>query len=66
MPVVFLCTRLSKPTVQDQAKLKRVLEYVKGTIDLTCTLCANDTGKMRTWVDASYAVHPDIEATLEE
>jgi hypothetical protein len=32
MPVIFLCTRVSKSTVQDQAKLRRVLGYVNGTL----------------------------------
>jgi len=34
LPVAFLCTRVTKSTKQDQMKLKRVLEYVKGSIDL--------------------------------
>ena len=34
LPVAFLCTRVTKSTKQDQMKLKRVLEYVKGRIDL--------------------------------
>jgi hypothetical protein len=62
LPVSFLCTRVSKCTVEDQAKLKRVLEYVNGTMDLTHTLGADDLGTFRTWVDASFAVHPDMKS----
>jgi hypothetical protein len=58
--VSFLCTRVSKSTIEDQSKLKRLLEYIKGTVDLDYTLAADDLGRMRSWVDASYAVHPDM------
>jgi hypothetical protein len=58
----FLCTRVSNSTEQDQSKLRRVLEYLKGTIDLEYTLGADKMGKLRTWVDASYAVHPDMKS----
>ncbi|KAI2490730.1 Reverse transcriptase (RNA-dependent DNA polymerase) [Fragilaria crotonensis] len=62
LPVIFLCTRVSKCTVQDQAKLKRVLEYLKGTLHYKYTIGSDDMGKIRTWVDASYAVHPDMKS----
>jgi hypothetical protein len=62
LAVGFLCTRVSKSTVQDQKKLKRVLEYINGSMDLEYTLGADDMGKLRTWVDASYAVHPDMKS----
>jgi Reverse transcriptase (RNA-dependent DNA polymerase) len=62
LAVSFLCTRVSKSTKQDQEKLMRVLEYLNGTLDLTLTLGADDLGKIRTWVDASYAVHPDMKS----
>jgi hypothetical protein len=48
--------------VQDQAKLKRVLEYISDTMDLEYTVGADDLGRLRTWVDASYAVHPDMRS----
>jgi hypothetical protein len=62
LPVCFLCTRVSKATEEDELKLKRVLEYVNGTLDLSYTIGADDLGKMQTWVDASYAVHPDMRS----
>ena len=62
LAVGFLCTRVSKSTIEDQNKLKRVLEYVKGTMDLEYTVGADDMNKLRTWVDASYAVHPDMRS----
>jgi hypothetical protein len=62
LAIGFLCTRVSKSTRQDQMKLKRVLEYINATMDLEYTLEADDLEKMRTWVDASYAVHPDMKS----
>jgi hypothetical protein len=62
LPIIFLCTRVSKSTIEDQAKLKRVLEYIYGTMDLTHTLGADDLSAFRTWVDASYAIHPDMKS----
>ena len=62
LSVAFLCTRVSKSTEQDRGMLRRVLEYVKGTLDLTHTLGADNLCKLRTWVDASYAVHPDMRS----
>jgi hypothetical protein len=38
------------------------LEYLKGTIDLNYVLAADDLTKMQSWVDASYAVHPDMNS----
>jgi hypothetical protein len=62
LPVGFLGTRVSKSTTEDWSKLKRVLEYVKGTMDLVYTLGADNLTTVRTWVDASFAVHPDMKS----
>jgi hypothetical protein len=62
LAIAFLCTRVSKCTAQDQSKLKRVLEYIKGTMDIEYTVGADDLDRLRTWVDASYAVHPDMRS----
>jgi Reverse transcriptase (RNA-dependent DNA polymerase) len=62
LAISFLTTRVSKSTIEDRAKLKRVLEYIKGTMELTYTLGADKLGRLRTWVDASYAVHPDMKS----
>jgi hypothetical protein len=35
---------------------------VKGTLDLMLTLGADNLRKLRTWVDASYAVHSDMRS----
>ena len=51
-----------KCSIEDEKKLKRTLKYTKGTIDLEYTLGADDLTKLRTWVDASNAVHPDMRS----
>jgi len=59
--IVFLCTRVSKSTLQDWAKLKRVLLYIKGTLNMPRILGADSMVNLLTWVDASYAVHDDMK-----
>ena len=60
--VAFLCTRVSEPNEDDWKKLKRVLQYLKGTMDLKLTLGADDIRKMKSWVDVSYGVHNDCRS----
>jgi hypothetical protein len=62
LATTFLCTHLSCSTEKDWAKLKWVLEYLCGTLDKGLTLGANNIGMMKTWVDASYAVHKDMKS----
>jgi hypothetical protein len=62
LPIAFLCTRVACSTEQDWTKLRRVLEYLNGTLDEFLTLGADDIRKMKTWVDASYAVHKDMKS----
>ena len=62
LPIAFLCTRVSKSTEQDWKKLRRVLEYLNGSIEDTRFVGADDLQKMKTWVDAAYAVHADMRS----
>jgi hypothetical protein len=62
LAISFLCTRVSCSTEQDWKKLKRVLEYLNGTLDECLILGADDITRMNTWVDASYAVHKDMKS----
>ena len=62
LAIAFLCTRVSKSTQQDKAKLKRVLQYIRGSLNEEYIIGADDMGKMRTWVDAAFAVHPDMKS----
>ena len=58
-PVSFLCTstRVQKPDEDDWGKLKRCLQYLKGTLYMKLNLTANGLNDLRWWVDASYGVH---------
>jgi hypothetical protein len=62
LPVGFLATRVTKCTVEDKGKLKRVLEFVKKTLNDPYILGADNLTQVRTWVDASFAVHPDMKS----
>ena len=62
LAVGFLSMRVAKSSVEDERKLRRLLEYIKGSMDKEYTLGADDLGRMRSWVDASYAVHPDMRS----
>jgi hypothetical protein len=59
--VAFLCGRLKRPDEDDYKKLTRLMRYLQGTIDLPLILKADGSGKVRWWVDASYAVHHDMK-----
>jgi hypothetical protein len=58
----FLATRVTNSTQQDLKKLRRLLEYISGSLNDNFTLGADDLGRLRTWIDASYAVHPDFKS----
>jgi hypothetical protein len=53
----FLTTRVKKPDIDDWKKLKRVIQYLRGTQDLNLTLEADSTHVVKWWVDAAFAVH---------
>jgi hypothetical protein len=48
LPIAFLCTRVSCSTEKDWLKLKRVLEYLRGTLDEFLKLGADDITMMKT------------------
>ena len=54
--------RVTEPTEDDWAKLQRVLQYLRGTIDLVLTLGVDDITKAKSWVDVSYGVHSDCKS----
>ena len=61
LPVIFLTTRVSVATKDDQRKLNRVLMYLRGEPKLGIHLGAGSDGEIRlhTYADASFGVHPD-------
>lgn len=60
--VAFLTTRVKSPDTDDWSKLGRVMKYLRGTVSMPLTLEADDLRIMKWWVDASYAVHPDMRS----
>ena len=54
----YLTTRISKPNTHDHKKLKRLLEYLNGTMNLALVIGADGSDTLvYTWVDASYDLH---------
>jgi hypothetical protein len=62
--VAFLCTRVKSPDTDDYKKLTRVIKYLRSTSDLGLTLEADETQIIKWWVDASYAVHPNMRSHI--
>jgi hypothetical protein len=60
--VAFLTTRVKQPDKDDYKKLGRVMKYLRADPHLPLTLEADDTRIMKWWVDASFAVHPDMKS----
>jgi hypothetical protein len=59
--VAFLCTRVSAPDEDDYKKLARCVKYLRLFPDLKLTLEVNPNRVIEWWVDASFAVHPDMK-----
>ena len=57
----FLTTRVRSPDKDNWAKLKRLLGYLEGTINMPLILSADDLTLPRWWVDAAYSVHHDCK-----
>ena len=55
--VGFLTTRLSNLNEDYWTKLRRVLQYLRGIIDLILTVGADGINKMKSWVDVLCRVH---------
>jgi len=60
--VAYLCTRVSKSTTYDWAKLKRLISYLAGTINMERTLGASNLTELYTYIDAAYATNPDMRS----
>jgi hypothetical protein len=57
----FLTTRVKQPDEDDWGKLKRVLQYLKGTLHMPLVLSADSMTLPKWWVDASHGVHMDCK-----
>ena len=60
--VAFLTTRVKGPNKDDYKKLIWMMQSIRATQDDYLTLSANSLHTVGWWVDASYAVHPDMSS----
>jgi hypothetical protein len=58
--VAFLTTRVRAPDKDDWTKMVHLMRYLRGTRDMPLILSANGSGILKWWVDASFAVHPNM------
>jgi len=60
LAVAFLTSRVKGPDIDDWCKLCHVIVYLRVTRDLPLILGADGSGVLSWYVDASFAVHPDM------
>jgi hypothetical protein len=58
--IAFLATRVRAPDTDDWNKLCHLMEYLKGDRDQPLNLGADNDGLLMWYVDALFAVHPNI------
>ena len=58
----FLSTRTTEPDESDWNKLLKMMSFLKGTKLDILTLEADDTQTMVWFIDAAFAVHPDMKS----
>ena len=60
--ISFIYTRVTKSTVEDKLKLKRVLQLLKHTINNKRVMGADNIIQLYTCIYATYVLHPDIKS----
>jgi hypothetical protein len=60
--VAFCTTRVQKPNKDDWKKLKRCITYLDQTKNDPRIIGCNNIQELFTWVDASFAVHPNMRS----
>ena len=58
--VTILNTRVRGPDTDDSKKLAHLTKYLRKTRNLPLILGVGDTVILKRWIDASFAVHPNI------
>ena len=60
LAIAFLTTRVRAPDTDDWDKLCHLMEYLRGDHDQPLVLCADNSGLLMWYVDALFAVHPNM------
>jgi hypothetical protein len=58
--IAFLTTRVREPDKDDWTKLVYLMRYSRGTRTMPLILSASGSGILKWWVDASFALHPNM------
>jgi hypothetical protein len=59
--IAFLTTRVREPDEDDWRKLHHLIVYLKSNRELPLVLGAWNTGVLHWYIDASFAVHPNMQ-----
>lgn len=62
LAVAFLTTRVRAPDTDDWEKLCHLMEYLRGDLQRPLVLGADSDGILMWYVDASFAVHPNMRS----
>lgn len=62
LPIAYLATRNQSCTNHDWWKLRWVLLFLMDTIDDERVIGVDNLDILHTWVDSSYATHPDMRS----
>ena len=62
LSVAFLATRVRSPDTEDWGKLSHVMEYLRADRDRPLVLGGDNNGLLMWYVDASFAVHPNMRS----
>ena len=63
--ISFLTTRVTQSDEDHWKKVRRCVQYLHGSKDLYLTLEIDDGITIKWWIDASFAVHPDMRSHTE-
>jgi hypothetical protein len=58
----FLCTRVTKATVEDQAKLEYLFGYLKNTLGRCLVIAGDQRLQICAYIDAAFALHADSKS----
>jgi hypothetical protein len=60
--VSFLCTKVTKPTTEDQQKLSRVMGYLQQSVDYEYVINPTKPLRVIAYIDAAFATHDDSKS----